>query len=174
MALIAAEANHPGIQRLQGTNTGVRNVRIHNTSSGGVTLLSESFDMVWIFRIPTAGGAASMVRVGFLDPALSTPTDGAYLQRNETSGNWDTVTMAGSVATTNPGTVAAALDTWFTLRIRRLDASTIRFTINGAESDHSTDIPTVALNLALTFNVATVQWHVDSDYTSLCWTGLSR
>lgn len=141
-----SETNHPGIIRASSNVAS----GVCLKPSGGRTdqfLFADSFDMFFIFR---ANGtlANSTNRFGiFLFSTAETnnpPTDGIFFERLGADTNWFGVTRAASTQT-RTNTAVAANNNFMRFRIRRIDASTIGFTIDGnAEVTATTNVPTGA------------------------------
>jgi hypothetical protein len=181
---IASEANHPGI--FQRSSAAVANVVAELWLGGGTGLFvnfdpSTMFDMTWIVR-PNVLDAETLIRFGFLfTVAGNPPTNGIYIERSTADTDFFGVTRSGAAQTRTAGLTGGALTAtaWYRLRIRRVDASTIGFTVNAnAEVLATASIPTALMyacsqvyyNTGGTLGAKTV----DYDFFDLLVTGLTR
>jgi len=167
---------HPGIVRkdtsaVSGT---ISFARLASTAGGNI-LPAELFDILWIFRL-NHNDADTAMRVGWAaDAALNPPADGIYLEKVLADISWFAVTRAASVQSRSAA--LAAVDTgWHKIRIRRIDAATIGFTLDAAtEVTLTTNVPVLALNPFLQIiNGAAASKTFDADYFSMRITGLNR
>ncbi len=174
LTLVGPEAGRPGIvRRGTGTTSGtISSMQLRSSST--VMLTSEMFDLRWAIRVGTAD-ANTRVRLGtmFL-PTNDPPSFGVYLEKLTTDTTWFTVTRASDIETrTNTGvTVDSA---WITLRIRRIDGTTVGFTVNnGTEITHTTNVPTgITLPGAQVVNAEAANKTIDIDWFRLDLTGLA-
>lgn len=130
--LIPPEANHPGICRR--TSTAVSGTVASSYMGGGgtATILrwDQTEEQTWIIR-PLTTDADYDVRLGvFSDGTANPPANGVYFERLAADTSWFGVTRNSSTQTRSSALAAFAGD-WFKLRIRRIDASTVGFTVNG-------------------------------------------
>lgn len=169
---IAAESGRPGILR---RDTSATSGTVSRTVIA-TALPADTFDLLLIFRLNT-NDANTALRLGLADNGFATdpPANGIYLEKDDADTNWFFVTRASSVQTRTDSGVATGTG-WVRLRIRRKDASTISFSLDGgAETDHTANIPTAALNAGWQIvNSAAANKTMDADYFHLLVTGLSR
>lgn len=173
----AAEASHPGIvTRSTGTTSGTTAATyLRSTAATGVFLPADTFDLVWIVRLNT-NDANTTMRVGAgNDASVSPPANGLYLEKLDADTNWFVVARASSTQTRTDTGVATGTG-WNKIRIRRVDASTVGFTLNaGSEITITTNIPTAALQpMHQIVNSAAAAKTCDLDYFDLLLTGLTR
>lgn len=143
---LAGVQNHPGIyQIITGTTLGtISAIHLNVTPTLGQYLGSELWDVTFIIR-PTQVDTDTQIRVGVTSSAGSaTPSDGAYFEKLYADTNWFRVTRAASVQFRGAMSIAVAAG-WTKLRVRRIDASTIGFSVNGgAEQTSTTNLPSTA------------------------------
>jgi hypothetical protein len=170
------EAGHPGIFRRETTTTSgtLAYLRIQAVGNGPL-FAADLFDSVWIFRLNANDGDTAM-RVGFgNDSSGNPPASGIYMEKVLADTEWFAVTRTTSVQSRSAA--LAAVDTgWHRLRIRRVDAGAIGFTLDGGtEVTLTTNIPTVALNPVIQIiNGAAANKTLDIDFFSLRITSLNR
>ncbi len=110
-------------------------------------------------------------------PAGGQPADGIYAEILAGETTLNGVARAGATETRTAALGTAAAGSWHTIRIRRIDGSTIGFALNGgAEQTVTTNIPSSGCNLFLNVNngAAAASKTLDADYVWLKVTGLSR
>jgi len=163
------ESSHPGIARLyneyisptnkfqymytqEQTVTGSPPNRVLH---GGSILPIDDFDLRWLMRLSSAAEHVRC-RLGLTAmPNLQTAA-GAYansirVEKDFADANWFAVCSKSSDPLVNDAETRVDMDVavgtgWTWLRMRRKDAATISFSINGGtETDITTDIPTFAL-----------------------------
>jgi hypothetical protein len=137
------------------------------------------FDATFIFQTPVTITNRGYW-VGFLNAWGNTVSAGIFLTRTTGAGNFEFETRSSNTvgdSTTTDSGVAPVVDGWNKLRIRRIDASTIGFTLNGgAEVQHTTDIPTAVLSpgfAAWQTSAGSVSY-VTADAFEMRITGLTR
>jgi len=179
---LTSELNHPGIIRLDSTTSATNNSSsMHLLRTSGFQR-AELFDLTWIFRANQADGN-TVVRAGLVCSASSVynqprPSDGIWLEKAATDTNWFwTLRASGADVQRGDSGLAVSAGAWVKLRIRRVDAATIGFTVNGgAEATTSAALsassctPWVVVHNGNTANSRTL----DIDYFSLAVTGLVR
>lgn len=149
------EANHPGI--ITRTSGAVADAVASMYTGGGGTAVVLRFDQIdeqtWIVE-PQTTGADFDVRFGFSsDWSSRTPTGAVYFERLAADTSWFGVTRQASSETRTAALIAFAAD-WFRLKIRRIDASTVGFSVNGgAETTLATTIPTAAIALGFGMHI---------------------
>lgn len=136
-------------------NTGTGTTGRYGVWSNNVSVLYFNVNAVWHYEQRVKFSALSdgtntfKVFAGFLDSATTDATDGCYFSYTHSlsSGNWECVSRSNSTETgtrTDSG-VAAAADTWFTLRVDVRDVGgtlTARFYINDTlVGTHTANIP---------------------------------
>ena len=184
VAFVASVASHPGIiQKLQNNNAGSLNL---GAATGLLMLLpSMTFDNYFTIRPQNFDGNCSLW-VGYQDSTSGTgeAANMILFEALTTDTNWFTVTRTGSGAVTRQDTtIACTSGNWYTFRIRRIDASTIGFTVvtvNGAasgvaEKTETATIPTTTLAWCLRLRSHTaVDRTCEIDYWDQLITGLTR
>lgn len=167
-------AGHPGVLNLSsGAST-------NNYSSIQLTQINidpaDLFDAIFYFKVPSV--TAVLFRFGIIDSNISagTPTDGIYFEKLSTDTTWFAVSRASSTETRTNSGVTVAIDTWYKLRIRRIDASTIGYTVNsGSEITITTNIPTAGLCVGIGVRTTeAVNKYIHIDYFDMIVTGLTR
>jgi hypothetical protein len=145
IASVASEAHHPGIIRRStgGTSGTVAVTYLNNVGSSDLLLPAADFDLVFVARLNT-NDANTTVRVGALGNTSSPPNNGMYIEKLDADTNWFGVCRSGGVQTRTDLGVAVSTG-WARFRVRRKDASTIGFSIDGGtETDIATNVPTTA------------------------------
>lgn len=165
--LLAAEAGHPGIiQSATGTSNGTNvGFSLRGSVAFGVLLAAETFDVQFIVRLNT-NDSSTLVRVGLgLDPTNNPPANGLYVEKLAADTSWFGVTRASS-SQTRTAALAATSTSWVRLRIRRLNSTTIGFSINGGtETTATATIPTTGLApFVQIINAAASNKTIDVDY----------
>lgn len=130
--LITPEANHPGIVRR--TSSAVAAAVASTYPGGGGTAVVVRWDHIddqtWIIR-PATTDPDYDVRIGFFsDGTANPPSNGIYFERLAADTSWYGVTRASASQTRSAALAAFAAD-WIRLRIRRIDAATVGFSVNG-------------------------------------------
>lgn len=176
-AFIAGVANHPGIfQLVTGTTLGTISA-IHGgiTANVGAFLGTELWDVTFIFR-PTQIDTDTQIRIGVTASAGSaTPTDGAYIEKLYADTNWFMVNRTGSAQTRTSMAIAAATG-WHKVRVRRINSTTIGFTIDGGtEQTQNTNSPQLAvLPFVQITNQTVTSKSIDIDRFDMTISGLVR
>src|SRR4029453_15895174 len=98
-------------------------------ASSGVHLGADLFDAVYVFRLSQLADCKLRVGPSQSHNADGTATDAAYLEKLATDTNWFFVTRGASVETRTPTGLAADTN-WHKVRIRRIDAGTLGFTLD--------------------------------------------
>lgn len=172
----AGEAGHPGIVRLDSTATISTICAISPTGNGTTTMLpAEMFDMTFIVRLNT-NDADTLVRLGLAAASNSNPSaNGIWVEKDNADTSWAGITRASSVETQSANLVAVGTG-WVKFRIRRVNPTTIGFTVDdGTEVTQTTNIPTTALHPFLQIrNNAAAAKTIDMDFWDIHVTGLSR
>lgn len=177
--IVNPEASHPGICRR--TSTAVATTVASTFTGGGGTAAAirmDQFDeMTWIIK-PTTADADFDLRFGLAsDLTSATPTNGAYFEKLAADTNWFGVGRVSGVQTrADTGTAFAA--GWFKLKVRRLSASSVGFSVNGgAEVTVTGDVPIGTNILAFGFHVVPQSANarsVDVDFFSMKLTAQAR
>lgn len=173
---LTSEANHPGIYRITTTASSGTFAYIRNqvNNGGSVHLPSESFKATFIWRLNT-NDANTTQRVGLGTVVSAAPTDGIYLEKLDADTAWFVNCRSGGVETRT--TTGVNVDTaWHRLQIRRVNATTIGFTLdNGAEITIATNVPTAALHSMFQMvNSAAAAKTLDVDFWRYRIAGLVR
>jgi hypothetical protein len=159
---ITPDTNHPGLFALNcGGNLTCRwflNPFAGNISSNQTFHPDYTFETTLIFR-PTSSNTTTGVdyRFGlFSDITANPPADGIYLEKLSSDSNWFCVTRASSTQTRTDAGVAFAADTFFKLRVRRVDGTTMGCKVDSAsEVTQTTNIPANGSNLYVGFQTIT-------------------
>lgn len=136
---------------------------------------SENFDVLWMVRLNT-NDANTAVQIGLSrNPAIINPNDGAYIEKQAADTSWFGVNRAGGVQT-RTAAMASVTTNWVKFRIRRIDASTIGFTVDtNTEVTLTTNVPTTTVQPCVSIsNTANADKNIDIDYFHLLIFGLSR
>ena len=137
-AALTVVAGRPGGMRLNTSTTVSTNTTFLSTD--GVASMSfdadESFDELWIIRPSLTGATTPVVRVGLNgDTGSSTsnpPTDGMWIEKEAADTNWFAETRTGSASDTRVDLgVAVSAVNFATLRMYRVDSTTIGFQVDG-------------------------------------------
>jgi hypothetical protein len=178
IALQTGEASHPGIIRrdTSATISTTAYTQLRLTVSAGIFLASEFFDETWIFRL-TQTDADTRVRIGFSsDWTTDTPVSGIYIEKILTDTQWFGVGRAASTQTRTAALATVDAAVWHNIRIRRIDATTVGFTLDaGAEVTVAANVPNVGVIPGFNiFNGAAASKTIDVDFFRLKITGLVR
>jgi hypothetical protein len=170
MAPVAAEQNHPGAFRRTSNSTAnqIASLILHSTWQANFRF-DEWSECTWIFK-PTAANTDAIYRFGLTtDISTATPTAAVYLERLNTDTNWFFVTRNASVQTRVDSGIAFGAS-WVKIRMRRVSATEVRFSINGsAEIAITANIPLAATGLHFGSQIVpttTTARAVDVDYFS--------
>lgn len=130
--LINPVAGYPGIARRASTAVSGTVASIF-TGGGGTSVVIrwDQFDeQTWVIR-PVTADADYDIRVGlFSDLTADPPSNGVYVERLAADAAWYGVTRAGGTQTRSASLGAFAAD-WVKIKIRRIDATTVGFTVDG-------------------------------------------
>lgn len=174
-----AEASHPGILTRTASAGAASTVALHLKAATTAPnfIFSETFDSYIILRPNST--ADITLRIGHFGAGTTStdnpPTDGIYFERLSTDTNWFGITRASS-AETRTDTSVAGTTSFKKFRIRRTDASTIGFSIDGGtEVTSTTNIPTgnAGIVLQVRQTTATAKSY-DVDYFDTLISGMSR
>lgn len=126
------EANHPGA--IARASSAVSGAVASMWTGGGGTAVAMRFDqldeMTWIIK-PTTAGADFDLRFGLLsDMTANPPANGVYFEKLSADTNWFGVGRVSNIETRTDTGVALAAD-WFKLKLRRVSAAVLGFTVNG-------------------------------------------
>ena len=173
---ISGIANHPGlIQIVNSTSTPI-GIALHPNDSGILHFAPAAmFDLNWIFR-PNTVDSNTLIRVGIGTNPTATPlTDGIYLEKLAADTQFFGVTRAASSQTRTAALATVNASTWYRIRIRRIDASTIGFTLNGGtEVTATATVPTAVLTPFVYITSASGSKTLDVDYFDISFSGLTR
>ena len=153
--ITTATANHPGVARRASTAVSGTVASVF-TGGGGtaVSILGSQIDeQSWIVSLVTSSTNCDY-RFGFFsDVTANPPTHGAYVEKLTADTNWFGVNRLSSAETRADLGVAAAASTWFKLKIRRVDATTMAYSIDGgSETTIATHSPN-GVSLAFGFQI---------------------
>lgn len=173
---IASTANHPGVYSVQ-IASGLCAFSSDFGTGLSICRFADSFDNYMIAQ-PGAVNANVTFRFGFFESGASAtndpPNNGIYFERLAADTNWFGVTRASSTQTRTNTTVAASTS-FAKFRIRRVDGSTIGFTIDaGSEVTATTNIPSAAIFAVIQVKTASGAQSLNVDFWDLLVTGLTR
>ena len=168
----AAVQNRPGVMR---RTSGVTANQIATLIPAAAATTSFRFDEVkelWIVAAEVTTGADFTIRVGVMtDVSSATPTNGMYIERLSSDTSWFGVSRAAGAQTRTAALVADAVGTYRKFRLRRIDAATVGFTVDGgSEVTLTTNIPAATATLTWGLQIApttTTARSVDVDYLGL-------
>lgn len=142
---VAVEDGHPGMY-IQTTGTSTSNAisSLHLTQAGsnyGTVHVSGYWDLTWIIKLGVSD-SNTLVRIGLACTGVAGPTinpaEGIYFEKTAAGTKWYAVNRHSS--TEDPVDTTVSTDTsWATLRIWRVDGSTVSFSINGTTRATKTD-----------------------------------
>jgi hypothetical protein len=148
--LVNPESGRPGTCRR--ASTAVSGTVASVFPGGGGAAPTHRFDQIdeqtWIIK-PVTADTDYDLRFGWSsDFTSATASNGVYFEKLTTDTNWFGVSRtAGSQTRTDLGVAFAA--SWFKLRCRRIDASTVGFSINGGSEITLTSTIPPATNVLL-------------------------
>jgi hypothetical protein len=141
--LVNPESGHPGTCRRASTAVAATVASVF--PGGGGATPTHRFDQIdeqtWIIK-PVTADTDYDLRFGWSsDFTSATASNGVYFEKLAADTNWFGVSRtSGSQTRTDLGVAFAA--SWFKLRMRRIDASTVGFSINGgSETTIAATIP---------------------------------
>jgi hypothetical protein len=177
--LVNPTADHPGILARVSSAT-IAQVCSMFTGGGGASPVMRCDQIgthYWIVQ-PQSAVADHDVRIGVSSDMTSvTPTHGIYFEKLAADTNWFGVCSASGVQTRQDMGVAYGV-AWAKLRIRRLSATTVGFTINGGtELVVSSNVPGATAVLVLGNHIvpqAAAARTVWFDYFSALFPALAR
>lgn len=166
---VSAEANRPGILRLDtGTTANAQcAIWLRQSAGAGIVQGASNFDSLWYVRLNT-NDANTLIRVGMSDNCGAGTFEVAYFEKLAADTTWFSVTRLGATETRNNTTFPTSTS-WVKLRVRRIDATTIGFTVNtNTEIQNTTNTPAGTLQpcIYIDNNIAASKT-VDVDYFSL-------
>jgi hypothetical protein len=176
---VASEANHPGIINVSTTSTQntISNLTGRTNQTTGTLDPATTFDMTWIVRASADSTNISM-KIGMSDNmASTTPSNGIYVERLGGDTSWFGVTRSGGSQTRTAALITSAAATWFKFRIRRVNGSTVGFTVNAlTEVTATATIPTAQMQpgILITNPAAAAATTIDIDLFALSVSGLTR
>lgn len=148
----ASVANHPGLFRMDTGATaqasGALSAVVLRTGTTAVATVQSTdlFDLFAVFRCPVCDNNTT-IRVGLsANPVLDGGNgDGIWIERLASGTTLNAITRASSVQSSQP-TITYSTNTFANVRIRRISATTIGFTVNGGtEIATTTNVTAVAL-----------------------------
>lgn len=174
---VDGEAGHPGVIRraTSATINTIARTALQQSTGAEPLLPAQSFDLTWVVRLNQTD-ANTEARFGLsLDWTLLAAASGIYVEKKAADTQWFGVcrNAAAESRTAALGTVDTG---WHKFRIRRIDASTIGFTLDaGTELTLATNIPTAAqLPGTQLTNTAAADKTIDYDLFRMRVTGLAR
>ena len=174
---VASETDHPGIfQRSTGTTINTLAYMTSRTfQTTGVFDPASTFDITHIVRLNT-NDADTTVRLGLSsDWNNLSAANGIYVEKLGTDTQWFGVTRASS-SQTRTAALASSTTNWVKFRIRRVNGTTIGFTIDGgAEVTATATIPTAMMQVGNHItNLTAAAKTIDFDLIRLNVYGLTR
>ena len=173
-ASFQAVASHPGVLR---RNTGTTQATIAATYVNPLFIPADNFEMEWLIRL-TQVDVNTDFSFGLADDATQMfPSNFVGIIARSTDTNFQGRTSLAGTQSLVDTTVAIAAATWFKLKMRRKDASTIAFSVNGsAEVTLTTNIPTAGLQMGCVVKNtgAAADKSIDIDRASLVVRGTGR
>jgi len=173
-----AVAGHPGILT-RGSGATANTLCAHVLSSGFDA--ADLFDLTFIFQMPTgSAGADVQFRAGAGTNALGAnpPGDGVFIEKLAADTEWFFVTRNSSTSTRTTAGVTVTAQQWLNVRMRRIGATSIGFTLNaGTEVVMTTNLPVVGKILQPFFTIlgtTTTGRFANIDLFALTITGLTR
>lgn len=173
---IAGEADHPGIVRVSASSaSAIAALTLTSTSSVAPLLPASNFDITFICR-PNQKDADSGYRIGLFNATVAASVNDVICFNAIGNTDFAGICINGGVQTSTAGTFSYTAATWYRFRIRRVDASTIGFSVNGGtEQTVTTNVPTVALTpAAYVYRASSGTKTLDTDLFDLLITGLTR
>lgn len=173
--VLLPEAGHPGIaQKSTGATQNTVSHMAANLTNSGAILPADLFDLTAVVRLNT-NDTATDVRFGLADNFSVAPNDGVYIEKLAADTSW--FGAANAAATSRTAALAATSTNWVRFRVRRVDASTVGFTVDsGAEATLTTNIPTgrMMVGVHIINSGAAAAKTLDVDFIRIKITGLGR
>lgn len=171
-----AVAGHPGLVTRDTTATSGTIVSLRLDVSNNGLMASEMFDVTWWLRLNN-NDTDTKLRAGIgSSPANDPPNSGVYLEKAAADTSWFGVGRATSVES-RTAAIAAVSTTWVKLRCRRIDTTTVAFSVDGGtEVTLASNVPGAILVTAFVqiVNAAAASKTVDLDAFQMEIFGLSR
>lgn len=171
---------HPGVvNRVTGGTAATNATMTLRSGTIGATQTAESFDATWVLRL-ASNDTDTAVRIGLTEAGTiaNPPTNGMYIEKLYADTAWFAVCRAAGTETRTATGITIASTPWPRIRIRRVGASTIGFSIDGGtEITITTNIPAsgIVLNpFVQIVNQTAVSKSIEIDYFSLYISGLAR
>jgi hypothetical protein len=167
-----------GVLRLNTGTTAGTSVFVYHGTANTIDV-SGNFDLRFRVR-QLQVDADTTARIGLNCSATVSalrPAHGIYFENVAGENQWRGVARASDAETRTESLGGNAANTWYNLRLRRVDGSSMGFTLgDGAEQTVSTNIPAAfcILSLAVNNGTAAAQRSLDVDYAWFRVTGLSR
>ncbi len=177
VAFLASEANHPGIFEYASAGSNINAFLYANgTTNAAECRFADTFDAYFIFRFFALTNCT--FRFGFFEiaesPTADPPANGIYFEfKTASDTNVFGVTRAASAETRTDMTVAASTN-FVRFRIRRTDASTITFSMDGTNKTATTNIPTGSCRVIVQLHTTSGANAYDMDFHDLLVTGITR
>lgn len=177
----ASEADHVGIVRRESSTTG-NTAAYLTTPTNAIGFLdpTDDFDITWLIRqIENDSDTLLRIGLGSAWTTVTAPTNGIYFEKLPADTQWFGVARATSQ--TRSTAVANTSTNWDTLRMRRIDANTVGWSVNGGTEQTLvapgvTTFPTAVMPLGLIIsnNNQAANKRVDIDYCHVIVNNLSR
>lgn len=180
-APVTGVANHPGIMQVgNATINTVASLSFdkwnNNTPQIVCSNASQLFEINWVFKL-TGVMSNTNFRCGLAyDNTAIAPAHGIYVEKLAADTTFFGVTRAASTQSRTAAMATAVIGTWYLVRVRRIDATTVGFTVNGGtEVTATANIPTNAINPFIHIYSADANLkQIDVDYFDISITGLTR
>lgn len=179
----AAEANRPGITRVQTGTTSGNDTRLHlgNVATTGIVVPTNISYIRWNVRVPTI--TTYSVKVGIMQDVADVTTGtsgtaGAWFEHfPATNANWRCFTRQASTSSTAlDTTVAAVANNWVQLEMVCLQNGNWQFALNEVLSGTiSSNQPTTACNIGIVVETLTgAARNIDVDFFGLAYAPLGN
>ena len=173
--LVDGEPNHPGIYFIKAPDSSMpAGIVLKDADQGHPPFHSSSFfDMTLILR-PKQNNTNVAFLFGLVGDSY---VNGAYFQKDPADNFFHGVCRASSVSSVTGAFSAYTANTFYKFRVRRVDASTIGFSINdGTEQALTTNVPAglVYPQIWATSPITTADAQLDIDLIDIAITGMTR
>lgn len=176
-AMIASTAGRPGLFQFgSGTTTTVINAP---GLAGSLLYSSDTFDITLIFKLDH-NDANTTFRAGLNCTGTynsGNPNSGIYIEKEDADTSFYGVTFNGAGNESRTAALGSTDTSYHRFRIRRVDGSTVGFTMDAsAEVTATTNIPTAACNMIFSISNSSGSGNKQftADYVSIGLSGLTR
>lgn len=146
MYIVAAqsETDHFGVIEIVVEEDVIGILSLSNASNNTICIPSDINKMVVIIKTPTSFPTLSLFKIGFSSELGGFP-DGIYFDFDP-GASTITPTISDGSNTSIGSTTALTTNTWYTLEITKVSATSFDFTINGTTTNINTNVPSFPLN----------------------------